>query len=75
MNYQEQIEKNQRLKAEKAKADENKRLNQMTPEQIENFRHVLSIMGVPMVHLMSPEMVQIFRDEIQAKINREAIQR
>lgn len=64
--YQEQIARRQREKETKAKSDADRK---MTSEQIDHWRGVLWNMGVPFAMTMPVEMVQRFRDVMQARIN------
>ena len=67
--YQEQLAKTRALKEAKAKAEAEEKARQLTPEQVEHWRGVLAHMGIPFARSMPVEMVQRFKDAIQARMN------
>lgn len=69
--YQEQIRRRAVEREAKEKAEAERLANQMTPEQIKNWRQILLHMVGPFALLMEDEMVQEFRDRIQARVHEE----
>ena len=63
--YQEQIERRRLEREAKEKAEA------LNASQVDNWRIVLANMGIPFARSMPAEMVQRFRDALQAKINAE----
>ena len=68
--YQEQIER-RRLEREAKEKDAAERKALLSSDQVSNWRLVLLNMGIPLAMSMPESMVQQFRDNIQARINRE----
>ncbi len=66
--YQEQIERLNRMKESKEKAETERELS---GEQIENWRIVLRNMGIPLAMSIPESMVQKFRDALQKRIDAE----
>ena len=69
--YQEQLEKIRSQKETKAKAEAEEQARLLSPEQVGHWRIVLANMGIPFARSMPAEMVQRFRDAIQARIDGE----
>ena len=69
--YQEQIERRRLEREAKEKAEADAKAKQLSPEQVAHWRLVLAHMGVPFAMSMPVEMVQRFRDALQARINAE----
>lgn len=69
--YQEQIERHRREREAKEKTEIERKAKQLTPEQIKNWRGVLSHIVGPFAFVMSEEMVRHFHDVIQAKLSKD----
>jgi len=67
-NYQEQIERLNRMKESKEKAETE---NKLSSDQIANWRIVLRNIGIPLAMSMPESMVQKFRDAFQKRIEAE----
>jgi hypothetical protein len=61
--YQEQIERLRKQREQREKAA------QLSKEQVEHWRIVLANMSIPFAMTMPAEMIQEFRDRMQASIN------
>lgn len=66
--YQEQIEKRRLEREAKEKAEA---ASKLSPDQVAHWRLVLANMGIPFAMSMPVDMVQRFRDGLQARINAE----
>ncbi len=69
--YQQQLDRLRAQKEAKAKAEAEAKARQLSPDQVAHWRLVLANMGIPLAMSMPEEMVQQFRDAVQARINRE----
>ena len=69
--YQEQLERMRIEREAKEKIEAERKASQLSPDQVSHWRLVLANMGIPFAMSMPVEMVQRFRDGIQARINAE----
>ena len=67
--YQEQLARIRAEKAAKQKANEEAEACKLSPEQIKNWRDVIAATSIgPFAYIMSEEMVQAFRDRVDAEL-------
>lgn len=66
--YQEQLARLRKQREEREKFEAEQRAKQLSPEQVAHWRIVLANMGIPFAMSMSEDMIQKFKDGIQARI-------
>ena len=67
--YQEQLARIRAEKAAKQKANEEAEARKLSPEQIKNWRDIIAMTSIgPFAYTMPEEMVQTFKDRLEAKL-------
>lgn len=69
--YQQQLDKLRLQREAKERAEAASEAAQLSPDQVAHWRLVLANMGIPFAMSMPVDMVQRFRDGLQARVNAE----